>query len=89
VRHGHVAVNGRKLDVPSAQLKTGDEVGFSPRGQRSEYFAILKETMQSKEIPAWVTVDREAMTGRLLSLPSLGEIDHKFNENVIIEYYSR
>jgi small subunit ribosomal protein S4 len=89
VRHGHIAVNGRKLDVPSAQLKVGDEVSFSPRGQRSEYLAVLKETLPSKEIPAWVSVDRDAISGRLLSLPSLGEIDHKFNENVIIEYYSR
>ncbi|MGE5597558.1 MAG: 30S ribosomal protein S4 [Hyphomicrobiales bacterium] len=90
VRHGIISVNGRKLDVPSAHVAEGDLVGFTPRGQRSEFYKIVQETIRSKNAPSWLQVDRAAMTGRVVAPPTVQQGEtHLFNENVIIEYYSR
>jgi small subunit ribosomal protein S4 len=90
VRHGMIAVNGRKLDIPSAHLKEGDTVGFTPRGLRSEYFKIVQETIKSKNPPSWLSLDAASVTGRVVAPPSVAQGEtHLFNENVIIEYYSR
>jgi small subunit ribosomal protein S4 len=90
VRHGLIAVNGRKLDIPSAHLKEGDEVGFTPRGERSEYYKIVKETIKSKNVPSWITLDVARMSSRVNGVPTVAQGEtHLFNENVIIEYYSR
>jgi small subunit ribosomal protein S4 len=90
VRHGLIAVNGRKLDVPSAHLREGDVVGWTPRGQRGEFYAIVKDSLKSKTAPTWLTVDLGGMTARVSGPPivAAGE-SHRFNESVIIEYYSR
>jgi small subunit ribosomal protein S4 len=90
IRHGMISVNGKKLDIPSAQVKPGDVVGFTPRGQRSEYYKYVQDVLKSKNQPSWVSVDPNAMTGHVVSPPDIvqGET-HLFNENVIIEYYSR
>ncbi|MGI8925894.1 MAG: 30S ribosomal protein S4 [Tepidiformaceae bacterium] len=90
VRHGLIAVDGRKLDVPSAHLKEGETIGFTPRGQRSEYYKIVQETIKSKNPPSWLMLDAAAMTGRVTGIPAVAHGEtHLFNENVIIEYYSR
>ncbi|MCL6643432.1 MAG: 30S ribosomal protein S4 [Dehalococcoidia bacterium] len=90
VRHGLIAVNGKKMDIPSAHLKEGDAVSFTPRGQRSEFFKILQENIKSKNPPSWLSLDLANMTGKVTAPPAVvpGET-HLFNENVIIEYYSR
>lgn len=90
VRHGIITVNGRKMDIPSAHLGEGDTVGFTPRGQRSEYFAIVKDSMKSKNPPSWLALDVANMSGRVTAPPTVAHGEtHLFNENVIIEYYSR
>ncbi|MBK9342173.1 MAG: 30S ribosomal protein S4 [Dehalococcoidia bacterium] len=70
VRHGLIAVNGRKLDVPSAHLKEGDTVAFTPRGIRSEYYKIVQETMKSKNPPTWLALDVANLSGRVSALQS-------------------
>ncbi len=89
VTHGLVAVNDKKLDVPSAETSVGDQVGFSARGKRSKYIDIVREEIQSRDVPGWLEVDREQLTGRVSALPGAGEYEHHFNTNAIIEYYSR
>jgi small subunit ribosomal protein S4 len=90
VRHGLIAVNGRKLDIPSAHLKEGDTVAFTPRGIRSEYYKIVQETMKSKNPPTWLSLDVANLSGRMTAPPAVAHGEtHLFNENVIIEYYSR
>ena len=83
-------MNGRKLDVPSAHLKEGDSVGFTPRGIRSEFYKIVQETIKSKNPPTWLSLDGANMTGKVTAPPAVAHGEtHLFNENVIIEYYSR
>ena len=89
VTHGLVAVNGKKLDVPSARLRVGSELALTERGQRSEYAKILKEEIKSRDIPGWLEVNRETLAGRMLAEPGVGDYESHFNPNAIVEYYSR
>ena len=90
VRHGLVSLNGRKTDIPSAQLSDGDTFGFTQRGARSEHYKILQETLAGKSSPSWLVVEGGAMTARVAAPPEVSQGEtHRFNENVIIEYYSR
>ena len=90
VRHGLVTVNGKKLDIPSAHVEQGDTIGFTPRGVRSEFYKIVELMIKSKNPPSWLTLDMANMSGRVNGLPTVAQGEsHLFNENVIIEYYSR
>ncbi|GAB4334719.1 MAG: 30S ribosomal protein S4 [Dehalococcoidia bacterium] len=90
VRHGLIAVNGRKLNIPSAQVNEGDTIGFTPRGQRSEYSKIVQETIKSKTPPSWLSLDTATMSGKVIGQPVIAQGEsHVFNEHVIIEFYSR
>lgn len=89
VTHGLIAVNGKKLDVPSAETSIDDRIGFSDRGKRSKYIDIVKEDIQGREVPGWIEVDREALEGRVSGAPGTGDIEPYFNPSAIVEYYSR
>jgi len=90
VRHGIISVNGRKLDIPSSHLKEGDTIGFTPRGLRSEYAKMVQLNIKAKNPPSWLALDQAGLTGRVSGMPTVAQGEtHLFNENVIIEYYSR
>jgi small subunit ribosomal protein S4 len=89
VTHGHVAIDGRKLDVASAHVKLGQEVGLTARGRRSEYAKILAEEIKNRDVPGWLEVDRAGLKGRIVALPGHGDWEAHFNPNAIVEYYSR
>jgi small subunit ribosomal protein S4 len=89
VRHGHVMLNGRKTNVPSAATKAGDVIGWMPGSKKSEYFKYAQENIGSKSFPSWVNVDISAMTGRILSVPDVANMPTKFDPAIIVEYYSR
>ena len=89
VAHGLVAVDGKKLDVPSARVKVGAELALTDRGKRSEYAKILQIEIQSRDVPGWLEVNREALAGRMIAEPGVGDYEAHFNPNAIVEYYSR
>ena len=89
VLHEHITVNGRKAHTPSHVLKVGDVIGWTSRGQSSRYFEIVKEQLASKNIPSWLSVEADAMTGRVLAEPEVEEIGAKFSPATVVEYYSR
>jgi len=89
VRHGHIALNGRKTDIPSARTRAGDVVAWVPASQKSEQFKFARDNMSSKQAPLWLTVDADQMTGRVMSPPAPAETPVKFDPAVIVEYYSR
>jgi len=89
VLHGHITLNGRKLNIPSARIKPGDRIGWSQSSNTSEYFKIMEAGIKSKAIPTWLTLDLTQMTGRVLSIPTRQEIDTRVNEQSIVEWYSR
>lgn len=90
VAHGHFRVNGRKVNVPSMQLKPGDEITLDEGSAKTEFFqAGASFGSQRAEAPSWVQVDQNNMTGRILAAPQRTDVDAMVNEQLIVEYYSR
>ena len=89
VTHGHITVNGRKLDVPSALVKQDDVVMVKEGSRENGYFTGLKEVAESRTVPTWLERDLNNFSGRVLRLPERAEIDGALNEQLIVEYYSR
>jgi small subunit ribosomal protein S4 len=89
VRHGHFEVNGRKTDIPSYQVKPGDVISVRERSRGLEYFKMVAQQLARKQLPSWLSLDPQSMTGRMLALPKRDEIDAQINENLIVEFYSR
>jgi len=87
VNHGHVLVNGKKVDIPSYLVKAGDVVTVKTRSQ-----AFIKSVIESIDLacaPAWMTIDREALKITFDRLPEREELDPDFKEQLVIEYYSK
>lgn len=89
VRHGHILVNGRRVDIPSYLVKLGDVITWRESSARTEYYKRLVEEIKSRTTPSWLSLDEERMIGNVLALPSKDDIDSKFDGKTIVEYYSR
>lgn len=89
VCHGHITLNKRKTDIPSAVVRINDQVGFSSQGAKSEYTKTLQETIKSKQAPAWLSLDMASLTGRVLGQPTIEHAEALFDPNVVVEFYSR
>jgi small subunit ribosomal protein S4 len=89
IRHGHVQVNGRKLDIPSAQVEPGHEVRIAPK---SKDILPVEASLQAKTRPtsvSWLAVDDGTRTGRMVSRPTRAEIPLAVQEQLIVELYSK
>jgi len=91
VQHGHVDVNGHRLDAPSYLVKVGDVIAVRPSSRKRGYFKTLAQELEDRQasVPRWLSVDPVQLAGRVLALPSREDIDIKLNEQLIVEYYSR
>jgi small subunit ribosomal protein S4 len=89
VRHGHFRVNGRRLDIPSALLRPGDEITVRSQSRDMQHFQERMAEVQAQRIPGWLQLDPATMTGRVVAVPTRQEIDTPVNEQLIVEYYSR
>ena len=86
VTHGHIQVNGKKVDIPSYQVKVGDVISLSSKAQKIPASAeLLKDNKFSP--PSWL--ERKAAVGKVLSKPEREHTDLDINEQLIVEYYSR
>ena len=88
VCHGHFAVNGRKTDIPSFIAKPNDVIAVRERSKGLEYFKTRALLLAQKGVPAWLSLDTNAMTGRVLSLPSRTELELPFEEQWWLNYIS-
>ena len=89
VRHGHITVNGKRVDIPSALIKVGDTIEVCEKSQSNELFKMLKETNNALSAPAWLESDQANLKGSVVRFPSRDEIDAPINEQSIVELYSR
>jgi small subunit ribosomal protein S4 len=89
VTHGHFNVNGRRTDVPSVILDSGDVIEVRPGSQTRTYFKDLKAADESRAAPKWLGRDTTQLSGKVLNEPTRQDIDAKLNEQLIVEYYSR
>ena len=89
VRHGHITVNGKRLDIPSYRVKAGDLVAVAPKAKD---LLPIKEALISSEhmtVPAWLEVDIEKLQGSVLQLPTRDQIDLDIDAQLIVELYSK
>jgi small subunit ribosomal protein S4 len=89
VRHGHVHVNGHKVNVPSYQVNVGDEIIIRESSRKLVILEQAKEFASHQNSPGWLEIDRENFKGKVLSLPKREEIQLPVNEQLIVELYSK
>jgi len=89
VNHGHVAVNGRKVDIPSYLVDPGDEISIRPRSLKMEKFKAMAEYLEDHTPPAWISLDPQNWKAVFLRLPERDEIDAPVDERFIVELYSK
>ena len=89
VSHGHFIVNGRKVNVPSYQVRIGDKIEWSERSKKTGIHEIVKAGVGSASSPSWLKVDKDNMTGEVISLPRPQEAELSIDTRQIVEYYSR
>ncbi len=90
VRHGHVEVNGRKCNIPSAMVKIGDVVAVRESSKNNATILAARDATAHAPAPNWIDVDREGLKGRITSLPQRSElVQIQMNEQLIVELYSK
>ena len=88
VVHGHILVNGKKVDIPSASVAVDDVITVRERSKDQPHFKALKEGT-GVIVPKWLTLDAENLTGKVVALPAREDIDCPIEEHLIVELYSR
>ena len=89
VSHRHFTVNGRRLNIPSAQLRPGDVVEVVDGSKKLQPIEQAQELLQNRTVPDWLTLDSNALKGTVLRLPERHEMESAIDEQLIVEYYSR
>jgi len=90
VRHGHIEVNGRKCDIPSALVKLGDVVAVRESSRNNPTILAARDATAHAPAPNWIEVDREGLKGRITALPQRSElVQIQLNEQLIVELYSK
>jgi len=89
VRHGHIAVNGRTVTIPSFLVKVGDRVTVRERSQKVARIQEALELSQRRGVPEWLEINREAFSGTVKALPQRAELTMPINERLIVELYSK
>jgi small subunit ribosomal protein S4 len=89
VRHGHVAVNGRKVNIPSFEVTVGQEIVIRDGSRKLPMLEQAKDFASHQNAPNWLEIDRDNYKGRVLSLPKREEIQLPVNEQLIVELYSK
>lgn len=86
LNHGHIAVNGKKVNIASYRVKAGDVISVLEASKDAE---IIKEGVAEAVVPSWLELDKEALSGKVLQNPGRDAVDFDINEALIIEFYSR
>ena len=89
VRHGHILVNGKRLDIPSALVREGDVVTVAEKSRSNAFFKELAENYSALSVPAWLTADTVNLSGTVTRYPNREEIDVPVSEQAIVELYSK
>jgi small subunit ribosomal protein S4 len=89
VLHGHILVNDHKLNVASALVKQGDTIKWREGSKKTEYFKIVLESIKAKNVPAWLSLDRQNLVGQVVGMPSSDVVEAKFEPTSVVEWYSR
>jgi small subunit ribosomal protein S4 len=89
VSHGHIVVNGKRISIPSYQVRNGDVIGIRQNSVQKKLFMDLPLVLKKYEAPAWMQLDKEKKTAHIVGRPATPELEKGYNVNAIIEFYSR
>ena len=89
VRHGHVEVNGRKVNIPSYQVNVGDEIRVRENSKKMTVLESSTEFASHQQTPQWLQVDHAGLTGKILAVPRREDVNLPVNEQLIVELYSK
>jgi len=90
VTHGHLILNGHRVDIPSIQLKPGDEFEVRAKSAGNAYFTVLKEELPKNQAEiSWLSSDAKKLKAKVTGTPSREDIKEEIAEQLIIEFYSR
>ncbi|HUE84353.1 MAG TPA: 30S ribosomal protein S4, partial [Pyrinomonadaceae bacterium] len=89
VNHGHILVNGRKVDIPSYQVKVADLISVKEPSRKNPHIESAWATASGRGRPQWISQDSAEMTVRVTGLPTREDIDRSINEQLIVELYSK
>jgi small subunit ribosomal protein S4 len=89
VAHGHFAVNGVTTNIPSYRLKVGDKVAVRESHREREIFKAMKDSLRAHQAQDWLSLDPTNLAGSVLALPRRDQMPLEFNEQLVVEYYSR
>lgn len=89
VLHGHFTINGKKADIPSMLVKAGDVIAVKESSRSSAKFANYAEEVATKILPKWIEVDGANLKGKVVALPTREDVTFPFNEQLIVELYSK
>ena len=90
VSHYHFRINGKKVNIPSLQLKKGDIIEFSDKHKKSKLYKDVAESLKKSTIPGWINIDTGKLSAKVLHEPTQEDVDNiKINPQMIVEFYSR
>jgi small subunit ribosomal protein S4 len=89
VRHGHVRVNEKKLNIPSFQVKEGDVISLAPGASKNALVQQSVEAVKGRGVPKWLELDAAGMKGKVLSTPARDDVNFPIQEQLIVELYSK
>ena len=89
VRHGHVEVNGRKVNIPSYQVQVGDEIKIRENSKKMTVLESSTEFASHQQAPQWLMVDHANLSGKVIALPKREDVNLPVNEQLIVELYSK
>mgnify|MGYP003293811518 CR=1 FL=1 len=89
VNHGHILVDGKKVNIPSYLVKPGQVITVKEKSKSSSRMKEIVETNSSRLIPDWLDMDRNTLTGKVVNLPNRDHIDYEVEEHLIVELYSK
>ena len=89
VLHAHFTLNGKKVNIPSILVKPGDVIAVKESSRDSAKIKALAEALESKNAPKWLDVDKTNLQAKVVSFPAREDIDYDFNEQLIVELYSK
>jgi len=89
VRHGHIHVNGGRVDIPSYQTSQADVIAVAPKSKKNTEIKMAAENAAAGQRPAWLQVDLDALQGTVAQLPTREDIDIEIQEQLIVELYSK
>jgi small subunit ribosomal protein S4 len=89
VRHGHVKVNDKRVNIPSYQVEQGDVVSLGSRAAKNAQVTASVEAVKGRGVPKWLELDAAGMKGRVLSMPARDDVNFPIQEQLIVELYSK